>query len=557
MSEVKSSVRRWLATRRWFGGKARAIAEVGFADLLPLESDDSVLALLDVRYAEGDSDVYAAPIRVLRGAEAGKLPEAHGDSVIHRFAPGPNAAVVVDALADAGFVRSLLDLLANGNSSSRSAELPGELRELSKSIGKLDVWNDTRLREIVEENRAALEPTIGQGDQSNSCIPFGKRLILKLFRRLAPGINPDFEIGRFLTQTAKFAHVPPMLGALEYRAAEGREAVTLGDAAKFVAGRSAWEYTLESLNDFFARLKKPPSKDWPNPHTAFQAAENSALPQSLWDLAALSPSDAAKSLAGDYLRSAALLGKRTAEMHLALASNTELPAFTPEKFTAQIQHAMRDSMHELAERTFALLESRLPHLPQSLATQAKALQERESELLSRFDAAGSEPIDGRRTRVHGDYHLGQVLYTGSDFAIIDLPKGAGPIAPRMALRGSGSPLVDVAGMLRSYHYAASQVFFKQRGAKSADPGPAAASETALRQAAEAWYQWAVAAFLKSYRETAAAGTFLPQDSTECGRLLTLFMLEKAVYELSYELNNRPDWVEVPLSGLLGLLERGD
>jgi maltose alpha-D-glucosyltransferase/alpha-amylase len=255
----------------------------------------------------------------------------------------------------------------------------------------------------------------------------------------------------------------------------------------------------------------------------------------------------ADTLAGDFLRSAALLGRRTAELHLALASNSELPNFAPEPFTEKHQDELRWSMRDLTARTCELLRQRLPQLPKAIEPAAQAVQDRQSELLARFDELGGGPIDAQRLRVHGDYHLGQVLYTGSDFAIIDFE--GEPARSLEWRRSKRSPLVDVAGMLRSYHYAASQALFRQLGAKPAGT----ATDEQLRAAADAWYLWAAAAFIGAYRATATAGQFLPKSPDDCDRLLVLFILEKAVYELAYELNNRPDWVEVPLRGLLSLL----
>ncbi len=168
-------------------------------------------------------------------------------------------------------------------------------------------------------------------------------------------------------------------------------------------------------------------------------------------------------------------------------------------------------------------------------------------MLARFDELAAGPIGAQRIRCHGDYHLGQVLWTGSDFAIIDFEgEPARTLAERRAKR---SPLVDAAGMVRSLHYAASQALFQQLR-ESQQNGP---PEAAIRGAADAWYLWTTAAFLRAYRQTASAGRFLPRAAADCERLLSLFMLEKAVYELAYELNNRPEWVEVPLRGLSGLL----
>ena len=286
------------------------------------------------------------------------------------------------------------------------------------------------------------------------------------------GVNPDLEIGRFLTQTAEFRHVPPMLGALQYQPPMG-DTLTLGILQQFVEGQSAWDFTLESLTAFFDRVTGFPIESWPTSQAAFQpAAETTRIAgggvdgkdgenaRSLWALATREPVGAAETLAGDYLRSAALLGQRTAELHLALGSNMDEPEFAPEPFTEKHQDTLRWSMRNLTARTCELLRERLPHLPAGLGPAARAVENSQPVLLARFDELGARLIDAQRQRIHGDYHLGQVLYTGRDFAIIDFE--GEPARSLEWRRSKRSPLVDVAGMLRSYHYAASQAFFKRR-----------------------------------------------------------------------------------------------
>ena len=197
-----------------------------------------------------------------------------------------------------------------------------------------------------------------------------------------------------------------------------------------------------------------------------------------------------------------------------------------------------------------MLRQRLDQLPEQTQADARGILACESRLLARFDAIVAEPIAARRTRCHGDYHLGQVLRADDDFIIVDFEgEPARSLAERRAKR---SPLVDVAGMLRSFHYAASQALFRRLTAAGDDP----ARKRALRGAADAWYRWVSAGLLDAYAEVATPGDFLPRSAAHCDRLLELFMLDKAVYELAYELNNRPDWVEVPLAGLAMLLATG-
>jgi maltose alpha-D-glucosyltransferase/alpha-amylase len=255
---------------------------------------------------------------------------------------------------------------------------------------------------------------------------------------------------------------------------------------------------------------------------------------------------AAIDLIGPYFESARLLGERTAELHLALAANGMDPNFAPEPFTPFYQRSIYQSMRNLTVRTFQLLRSRLRHLPEKEREMAKKVLERESAVHARFHSVLDRKISAMRLRVHGDFHLGQVLYTGKDFIIIDFE--GEPARPLTERRLKRSPLRDVAGMLRSFHYAANHAIFIQAHRPEDLP--------AMEQWANFWYTWVSMVYLKSYLELTRQAGFLPRDESELQILLDAFCLEKAVYELAYELNNRPEWVRIPLQGILQLLETG-
>jgi maltose alpha-D-glucosyltransferase/alpha-amylase len=256
-----------------------------------------------------------------------------------------------------------------------------------------------------------------------------------------------------------------------------------------------------------------------------------------------------KDILGPYLVSTQLLGQRTAELHLALASDTTDPLFAPEPFSAHYQRSIYQSMRSVAGQAFPLLRRRCPTLAAPVRELAQRVLEREAEVGKRFQAVLGRKITAMRIRHHGDYHLGQVLYTGKDFVIIDFEgEPARPLSERRIKR---SPLRDVAGMLRSFHYAVYTALFAQEAHGVAD------SQIEIRSSRESlarvWQIWVSAVFLKSYRDIASRAPFLPRSLEELQVLLDAYLLEKAVYELSYELNNRPEWVRIPLAGILQLL----
>jgi len=253
------------------------------------------------------------------------------------------------------------------------------------------------------------------------------------------------------------------------------------------------------------------------------------------------------SLIGPYLESARLLGQRTGELHVALASSVDDPSFVPEPITPFYQRSLHQSMRNLASQALQMLRRRLRHLPDEAQEQAQRVLDSEEAILKRIRAVVALKITGTRIRCHGDYHLGQVLYTGKDFVIIDFEgEPARPLSERRIKR---SPFRDVAGLLRSFHYAAYfALFARDRG------GPVRPEDIAtLEPWARIWYIWVSATFLKAYLDSTSGVPFLPEARDELEVMLDASLLEKAIYELGYELNNRPDWVRIPLVGILDLL----
>jgi trehalose synthase-fused probable maltokinase len=417
------------------------------------------------------------------------------------------------------FARALLAAIAEG------ARFRGERGEVVAVATTAFAAHRARLR-------AGDEAKLLSAEQSNSSIRFGSAFILKLFRKTEAGPNPDLEVGRFLTERASFAHTPPVCGFIEYRPRRG-ESTALAILQGYVDNEGdAWAYTLDAVAEFFERR----AASGPPPEIRGSLLE-----------AADAPSADARRLVGPYLDAAALLGRRTAQLHRALASDDEDPAFAPEPFTRLDQRASYQSRRTLTTDAFDLLRRRLGALPADAGPLGRAVLERKDAVLGRFRRILDRKLTAARTRVHGDYHLGQVLWTGRDFAIIDFE--GEPARPAAIRRAKRSPLKDVAGMLRSYHYAAFQGL-----ATHAATG--AVREDRMKDAegwAGAWHAWVSGAFLAGYLRVARGAPFLPDDPGELEDLLVVHVLEKAVYELSYELNNRPGWVRLPLTGISGLI----
>jgi len=269
---------------------------------------------------------------------------------------------------------------------------------------------------------------------------------------------------------------------------------------------------------------------------------------SLVEAASREPHPVLRECIGSYLELVRGLGQRTAELHEALATVADDPAFAPEPFTTLIQRSSYQALRNLQTRVFEILHERVALLPESSSDLAHQLFRRERELRSRMRRIIERRLGGQRTRVHGDYHLGQVLYTGRDFVIIDFE--GEPARGPSERRRKRSPLVDVAGMLRSFHYAAHSALDAH-----ALGGSMRAEDAALLEPwARAWYRCVASVFIASYLEQLRPETLLPEEPEDVRLVLDMYLLDKCLYEIAYELNNRPNWVGIPLHGLIDWLD---
>jgi maltose alpha-D-glucosyltransferase/alpha-amylase len=506
----------FLRQQRWFGGKGRRIASTHFADWTAWRIGKSLVfpLLLEVRFADDKRDFYFLPLGVTPGADprhAGPIARLfglHGTALLH------------DAADDEDACLSLLAMI-------------GDRREWSMNAGRIVAFPTAAFASLRGDAGQKLAVERGPATSSNTLIFYGDRLLMKLFRRLESGINPDFEVGRFLTEGRRFDRIPQVGGAIEYHRANA-EPITLAILQARVANRGdGWRHALDELSRYYPR--------------AAQANYLAADKRPLLALADATPPPAVSDAIGDYLLAAATLGQRTAEMHRALSADAHNPAFAPEPFAPEDSDIPYKSIREQAENTLSTLRDNLDRLPSDVRAPARQLLDQDVETLPSAESDKPIRVRAAKIRCHGDYHLGQVLRVDGDYVILDFE--GEPVRTVAERRAKQSPLKDVAGMLRSYHYAAYAglfAFAQQQPDKLERFAPFA----------ELWFQWVSAAFLRAYREAANGAAFWPAETTEVAALLDAFLLDKAFYELNYELNNRPDWVRIPLRGILTLLEKG-
>jgi maltose alpha-D-glucosyltransferase/alpha-amylase len=515
----------FLRAQRWFGGKARRVAGVRVEDWgdFPSGPGRTFLTLLAVAFEDGTRQRYFLSLGVTAGPAAVRLYEGQRPWVLARLSGPGGAAVLHDALADDATCTALLDAIGSG-------------REFALRGGRVRA-NPTAAFDALRGAADYRLPVVrGPGTSSNSLVFYGRRLLLKLFRRLEVGVNPDFEVGRFLTEESPFERTPRVAGGLEYHRPDGPP-VTLAILQALVANQGdGWSHAIDELGRYFERASG--RMYGPDPVTPD--------PRPLPELAGTVPPPAALETIGTYLHAAGTLGRRTAELHLALAADNRDPAFAPEPLASADISALDQDTREQGRRALAALRDNRDRLPPGVVPSADRFLREGPAVLDTLGRDHAVP-DAAKIRCHGDYHLGQVLRVGNDYVILDFE--GEPTRPVEERRAKQSPLKDVAGMLRSYHYAAyAGLFAFTQNA----PGDFAR----LEPWAELWQQWVSAAFLREYRAAADRAAFLPSDPGAFAALLDAFMLDKAFYELAYELNNRPDWVRIPLSGILTLLDEG-
>ena len=494
---------------RWFGSKARTFRDLKVIEQLAIspEADGARLWFVEINYLDAPAETYAIPVKIASGEAARSVSQGAPHAIIAHFA-GREGAVLFDAIWDATFRSQLFEAIVQRQTiKGRASDLVGLACETLEAD-----------HPIVSGKSQVLG-----AEQSNSSMLFDNNFFLKLYRKLENGVNPDVEINRFLTEHTDFPNVPAFVGALEYRRPKAEPAVVCLLQRAATNERDGWTLTLDAVGRYYERVlgRKADLQD------------ETAAPGVLLD----------ELIGGVYPDKAKLLGQRTGELHLALASSMENPAFVPEPFNAMTQRSVYQTMRASLRRGFTLLEKKLPDLSAAFRNEAKEALGAEQEILAREKRLLDRRTNAAKIRIHGDYHLGQLLYTGKDFVILDFEgEPARALSERKLKR---SALRDVAGMMRSFQYAAYSALWQ----------PAMRSEDVpfLERWADLWYRQMSSVFLQSYLKATTGAIFIPKNSDDLQIMLEAYLLDKAVYEIGYELNNRPDWVVIPIRGIKHIL----
>lgn len=502
---------------RWFGGKARAISKVSINKMIPLKAEGEMhyLSVIEVHYVQRLPELYFLPVYFASSDTLFEKTEFTAQSVICRADFQGKIGFLIDSCYDKGFRDFLFQAM---DRKSRIKEEDGTL-EFNASVY-------TRL------NSDAVDSKILKAEQSNTSIIYNDKFFFKFYRKIEKEINPDLEIIRFLSESTSFRNAPKYAGSIEYHDNEGQVMVFGLLQEKVENQGDSWTMTLDSVGRFYERVITSAKKEkLPKLNNKSLIAFEEA-PELIQEL-----------IGRGFYERVVRLGQRTAEMHLALASDKVNPAFTPEYFSANYQRSLFSSLKKLVRDRLKLLEQSIDKLNNSSKIIAKEVLASEELILECFSEIYKVKLNALKTRIHGDYHLGQVLFTGKDFVIIDFEGEPGFSFSERRLKKN--PLKDVAGMMRSFHYAAFGKILLNENYREKDL-------EFLGQWAEQWQHYVSRFYMGAYMEKMGMGKNLSQEGEV---LMRVYLLEKAIYELGYELNGRPDWVIIPLRGILYQVNR--
>jgi len=502
----------YIANCRWFGSKARTFRNLKVIEQLPISTDPNGAQLwfIEISYLDAPTETYAIPVKIGSNDIARSLSQSAPHAIIAHFA-GRDGAVLFDAIWDATFRSQLFEaIMRRQPMKARAGDFVGVIAS----------------RFEADQTVTSGNSQVVGGEQSNSSVLFDNKFFLKLYRKIEDGFNPDVEINRFLTERTDFPNVPAFVGSIEYRRAKAEPTVVCLLQRAAANEGDVWTRTVDAVGRYYERVLERKA----------DLQNETAPPGALLD----------ELIGGVYPEKVKLFGQRTGELHLALASRPDDPAFRPEPFNAMAQRSVYQNMRTSLRRTFTLLEKKLPDLSRGFRDEAREVLAAQQEILAREKRLLDRRTNAAKIRIHGDYHLGQLLYTGKDFVILDFEgEPARPLSERKLKR---SALRDVAAMMRSFQYAAYSALWQ----------PAMRKEDApfLERWADLWYRQMSSVFLQSYLNTTSNAIFIPKNSEDLQIMLEAYLLDKAVYEIGYELNHRPTWVVIPIRGIKHILQSG-
>jgi len=514
----------FIRKQRYFRGKGRDIVGCRMVDWTKL-GNGFHMTFVQVSYGDGGKELYVLPLKMSWGLEASRIVENVPESVLVFVKTSREKGAIYDALVDKTACHDLLMALYDERYFATYQE------------GRVSAHTTRDTGEDQEETQEVFTFRRLSAEQSNTSLVINDNHILKIFRKLEEGINPDMEITLALTEHTSFSHVPRAAGYMVYDPKGGARS-TVALLQKFIPNEGdGWAHAQKCLSDYFQEADRLRNASPVLP----------GRPGKLLERVATGTPEIMVQLAGDYLQAVERLGQRTAEFHMALSSIRKVKGFAPERITPDYLEVLSDGFSSQARRSLELINAGMDHFPEEVQRNAHQLLERAASVMGIFQSLPEHAIVSTKIRVHGDFHLGQVLRVHDDFYFLDFE--GEPMRSLQERREKHSPLKDIAGMLRSFDYAAHTALFIQSGDREE-------RFEQFKPWARAWELWVSKTFLQSYLGAMGNAPCLPRDSQHLEILLNAFLLDKAFYELEYEINNRPAWVQIPLQGILGLLGEG-
>ena len=486
---------RFIAHQRWYAAKGTHIdsASLDAHTVWQHEQGDWLLGIFRIEDGAEETRYFMPLTLAWEDDDQARVRKLQG-SAVARARQQAAVGLVGDAFAEESFVHAVIDAIATGTT-------------LVVEQGHIVFEPTAAFTEIRGDLPPDAPVSLAHAQGSNTSVAVGETLFLKGYRQVRFGVSPEIEMSRFLTEVAGYPHIAPVAGTVELRGNDGSVAPLAILQAQIRNQGDFWEYTLNYLERLLEEQREPGG----GAH-------------------------------GGYLKLVGTLGSRLAELHLALASATGQPAFDPRPMTTEDVRGWTARARDEAGTTLGQLAARSDALPQAARDEARHLLHARGDLLKAIERAVDAEMRGLAIRYHGDFHLGQALLYRNDFVLVDFE--GEPARPPEQRREKGSPLRDVAGVLRSFDYARHTTWMR-----FADTGVegAARAQTLLYE----WHEEARRALLDAYAQV-VSGTALIESFDTARGVLRLFEIEKALYEIRYELAHRPDWVRAPIRGLLAL-----
>ena len=515
----------YLRSCRWFGGKSRNIVSIDIEHFpcIMVNEVSAYFLNINIRYADGLPETYFLPVTFITNAErVVRYLKSETQSVVSYLKTPSQEGILVDAIYEESFRNELFWLIK-------------ENEKVNVTGGQL-VFESGKILDDLEIEKEDIASEVLRAEQSNTSVIYNGQFFFKIYRKLENDINPDLELVRFLSERTPFQNSPRYGGGIQFDNHAEKAYIILGLLQNKIPNQGeAWTMMLEELSRYYEKVLAKVERSKAAPPLVRKAR------LTFEDI----PARLQKLIGSVTYERARLLGQRTAEMHIALASDATIPDFCPERFTQHYQRSIYSQHRKLANEKLGALEQRISSLPEHIAKESQLILEIKDDIFDCFAEIFSRKIEATKIRVHGDYHLGQVLFNGRDFFIIDFE--GEPLHSISERRLKRTPFKDVAGMIRSFHYAAyGQLVLNQNYRKEDMP--------LLENWANQWFHYVSQAFLAGYLEHAAGQSFIPEDEKSLQLLLRTYILEKAIYEVGYEMNSRPEWLRIPIKGVLYAME---